>query len=472
MKSKKKKVLPLLEQVYIEKVASTGKCLARHGEMVVFVEGNAAPGDVVDLRVTQQKKKFWIAKPVAYHQYSEHRVAPVCQHFGVCGGCKWQHLSYAKQLEAKQQEVADQLTRIGKVALPLIAPIIPSASTYHYRNKLEFTFSNSRWLTKEEIESGISFEAKALGFHVPERFDKIVDIAECHLQAEPSHSIREAVKRYAIAQGLSFFDLRKQENLLRNLIIRTANTGEVMVLVIFAYEDSAAIEGLMAFLKENFPQISSLQYIVNTKRNDSYQDLPSVLYAGKPYITETMEDLQFRVGPRSFYQTNSAQAYQLYKIARTFAALTGQETVYDLYTGTGTIANFVAKSARKVVGVEYVEAAIEDARINAQINGIGNTSFFVGDMKDVFTADFIAAQGPPEVVITDPPRAGMHESVVQSLLQACPQRIVYVSCNPATQARDLALLNERYEVRAVQPVDMFPQTAHVENVAQLVLRSS
>ncbi len=280
------------------------------------------------------------------------------------------------------------------------------------------------------------------------------------------------MKCYAIAQGLSFFDLRKQENLLRNLIIRTANTGEVMVLVIFAYEDIPAIEGLMTFLQQNFPQISSLQYIVNTKRNDSYQDLPSVLYAGKPYITETMEDLQFRVGPRSFYQTNSTQAYQLYKIARTFAALTGQETVYDLYTGTGTIANFVAKSARKVVGVEYVEAAIEDARINAQINGIENTNFFVGDMKDVFTADFIAAQDKPEVVITDPPRAGMHESVVQSLLQACPQRIVYVSCNPATQARDLALLNERYEVRAVQPVDMFPQTAHVENVAQLVLRSS
>lgn len=450
-------------------MVAEGKCLARHNNMVIFVAG-AAPGDVVDLRITRKKKKFYEAEPVHFHELSELRVQPFCEHFGTCGGCKWQHIGYDTQLHFKQKQVKDNLERIGKVPLPEFDPILGSEKTRYYRNKLEYTFSNTSWLTKEQIESGQDFDRDALGFHIPGRFDKILDIKHCYLQPDPSNAIRLEVRKYAKEHNLPFFDIVKQEGYMRNLIIRTANTGEVMVIV-QVYEDRPEeMQALMEHLDKTFPEITSLQYVVNSKGNETFHDLEVVCYKGLPYIHEEMEGIKFRVGPKSFYQTNADQAYELYKKTRELANLTGDELVYDLYTGAGTIANFVAKQAREVIGIEYVPSAIEDAKINSQINNIANTTFYAGDMKDILSDELISRHGRPDVVITDPPRAGMHEDVVQKLLQVHPNRIVYVSCNPATQARDVEWLSEKYEVTRVQPVDMFPQTHHVENIVLLTAK--
>ncbi|HEY8400357.1 MAG TPA: 23S rRNA (uracil(1939)-C(5))-methyltransferase RlmD [Cytophagaceae bacterium] len=457
-----------IENVCIQDIVAEGKCITRHENKVIFVE-NVAPGDIVDLKVFKSKKNFAEASVTKFHEYSKDRKEPFCQHFGTCGGCKWQHIAYEVQLKYKQKQVADALERIGKVKLPEISSILPSQATTYYRNKLEFTFSNKRWLTEDEIGSEETLQRNALGFHIPGRFDKILDITHCYLQPDPSNAIRLEVQKYALEKGLIYFDLKEQVGLLRNLIIRTASTGETMVIVQFFHEDEAIIP-LMEHLKTTFPQITSLNYIVNPKKNETFHDQEVILFAGTPYITERMENLQYRIGPKSFYQTNSEQAYHLYKVTREFAGLTGEEVVYDLYTGTGTIANFVAAKAKKVIGIEYVEMAIEDAKVNSQINNINNTIFYAGDMKDILTADFVAKHEKPDVIITDPPRAGMHEDVCKVLLASGAKRIVYVSCNPATQARDIALLNEKYEVKKVQPVDMFPHTHHVENVVLLELR--
>jgi 23S rRNA (uracil1939-C5)-methyltransferase len=468
---KNKKTLPVLQNLTVTAVAAEGKCLARHEEMVVFLDGDtAAPGDVVDVRLTRKKKNFAEGVPVAYHQYSDVRTEPFCGHFGVCGGCKWQHITYEAQLGYKHQQVVDSLTRIAKVALPPIRPILPSARTTYYRNKLEFTFSSNRWLTPSEMAAREDLERSALGFHVPRRFDKIVDVEHCYLQPDPSNAIRLAARDYARTHKLPFYDPVTWDGFVRNLVVRTTLTGEVMVIVQVAYEKWEWLEGLLVHLRDRFPEITSLQFVVNNKGNDTFQDLEVKPFHGLPYITEKMEDLQFRVGPKSFYQPNAAQAYELYQVARSFAGLQGHETVYDLYTGTGTIANFVARQAQRVVGLEYVPMAIADARVNAQINGIANTQFFAGDIKDLLTDDFLDTHGRPDVVITDPPRAGMDEAVTRMLLRAAPQRIVYVSCNPATQARDLAILDAQYAVKDVQPVDMFPHTYHVENVVLLEFR--
>ncbi len=450
-------------------MVAEGKCLARHDNMVIFV-GGVAPGDVVDLRVTRKKKSYMEAEPVHFHALSELRVQPFCEHFGTCGGCKWQHIGYDTQLYFKQKQVKDNLERIGKVPLPEFDPILGSGKTRYYRNKLEYTFSNTSWLTKEQIQSGQDFDRDALGFHIPGRFDKILDIKHCYLQPDPSNAIRLEVKAYAKQHDLPFFDIVKQEGYMRNLIIRTANTGEVMVIV-QVYEDRPEeMTALMEHLAATFPEITSLQYVVNAKGNETFHDLEVVCYKGLPYIHEDMEGIKFRVGPKSFYQTNADQAYELYKKTRELANLTGNELVYDLYTGAGTIANFVAKQCREVIGIEYVPSAIEDAKINSQINNITNTTFYAGDMKDILSDELIARHGRPDVVITDPPRAGMHEDVVKKLLQVHPNRIVYVSCNPATQARDVEWLSEKYEVTRVQPVDMFPQTHHVENIVLLTAK--
>ncbi|GAA4425879.1 23S rRNA (uracil(1939)-C(5))-methyltransferase RlmD [Pontibacter saemangeumensis] len=465
----KKKKFELLENIRIEEMVAEGKCLARHNNMVIFVAG-VAPGDVVDLRITRQKKSYLEAQPVAFREYSALRVQPFCEHFGVCGGCKWQHISYDTQLHYKQKQVKDNLERIGKVPLPPFEPILGSAKTRYYRNKLEFTFSGNGWLTNEQIKSGEEFDRNALGFHIPGRFDKILDIRHCYLQPDPSNAIRLAVRAYGRSHGLDFFDVVKQQGFLRNLIIRTANTGELMVILQVFRNDKEAIEGIMRHLQETFPEITSLQYVVNAKGNETYHDLDVVCFHGLPYIHEEMEGIRFRVGPKSFYQTNADQAYELYRLAREFAGLTGNELVYDLYTGAGTIANFVARQCREVIGIEYVPSAIEDAKINSQINNITNTTFYAGDMKDILSDELVAQHGRPDVVITDPPRAGMHEDVVEKLLQVHPDRIVYVSCNPATQARDLELLSVKYDVARVQPVDMFPQTHHVENIVLLTAK--
>jgi 23S rRNA (uracil1939-C5)-methyltransferase len=465
---KRKERLPVLENVIIESIAAEGKCIAHYEDMVVFVEGIVAPGDVADLQVTRKKKNFMEAVPVRFHQLSPMRAIPFCQHFGVCGGCKWQHIPYQTQLEYKQQQVIDNLERIAKVPLPPVRMILPSRETTYYRNKLEFTFSPNRWLTDEELRSQEKLEKRTLGFHIPKRFDKIMDIEHCYLQPEPSNPMRLEVKNYARTHNLSFFDNVKNEGFLRNLVIRTASTGEIMVILQVYYADQKQTEDLLSYLHQKFPQITSLQYVINPKGNDTFHDLEVICFKGKPYITEQMEGLHFRIGPKSFYQTNTQQAYELYKITREFANLQGNEVVYDLYTGTGTIANFVARRARKVVGLEYIATAIEDAKINSNINNIGNTAFFAGDIKHLLTKQFIENHGKPDVVITDPPRAGMDPQVIEMLLLAAPEKIVYVSCNPATQARDLALLDANYSVQAVQPVDMFPHTYHVENVALLV----
>ncbi|MBS7285350.1 MAG: 23S rRNA (uracil(1939)-C(5))-methyltransferase RlmD [Prevotella sp.] len=471
--SRKKKVLPLLEGVTITDVAAEGKALARVDDMVIFVPF-AVPGDVVDLQVKKKKHSYCEAEVVRFIEYSKVRVTPFCQHFGVCGGCKWQNLPYEEQLKAKQQQVENQLRRIGKIALPECNPILGSVKTKEYRNKLEFGCSNKRWLTKEEVASGAAFDnMNAIGFHITGAFDKILPIEECRLMDGMNNDIRNEIRDYALAHNIEFFDLREQRGLLRDIIIRHSNSGEWMVIVQFHYEqqeDEQRAKGLLEHLAQRFPQISSLLYVDNQKCNDTIGDLEVMVYKGNDHIFLHMEDLKFKVGPKSFYQTNTEQAYHLYSVARRMAGLSGKELVYDLYTGTGTIANFVAKEAKKVIGIEYVPEAIEDAKVNSAINGIDNTLFFAGDMKDILNDEFIAEHGRPDVIITDPPRAGMHNDVIDTILRAHPQTIVYVSCNPATQARDLSLLDKDYQVVEVQPVDMFPHTPHVENVVKLTLK--
>ena len=471
--ARKKKELPLLEKVTITDVAAEGKAVAKVNELVIFVP-YVVPGDVVDLQVKRKKNHYAEAVAVKFHEKSPLRTEPFCSHFGVCGGCKWQCLSYEEQLKYKQKQVFDNLTRIGKVELPEFRPILGSEKTRFYRNKLEFTFSNKRWLTEEEVKQDVKYDQmNAVGFHIPGAFDKVLAIDKCWLQDDISNQIRNAVRDYAYAHNFPFFDLRTQEGLLRNIMIRTSSTGELMVVLQCKVTDDEGrrkMEEILQFMADSFPQITSLMYVINNKCNDTIGDLDVEVFKGNDHIFAEMEGLRFKVGPKSFYQTNSEQAYNLYKVAREFAGLTGNELVYDLYTGTGTIANFVARKARKVVGIEYVPEAIEDAKVNSALNGIDNTLFYAGDMKDILTNDFIAEHGRPDVIITDPPRAGMHNDVIDVILAAEPKRIVYVSCNPATQARDLQLLDGKYKVTAVQPVDMFPHTHHVENVVQLERR--
>lgn len=459
-----------MEKVTITDVAAEGKAVAKVNELVVFVP-YVVPGDVVDLQVKRKKNHYAEAVAVKFYEKSPLRVEPFCSHFGVCGGCKWQCLSYEEQLRYKQKQVFDNLTRIGKVELPEFRPILGSEKTRFYRNKLEFTFSNKRWLTEEEVKQDVKYDQmNAVGFHIPGAFDKVLAIDKCWLQDDISNQIRNAVRDYAYAHNFPFFDLRSQEGLLRNIMIRTSSTDELMVVLqckVTNDDDRRKMEEILQFMADQFPQITSLMYVINNKCNDTIGDLDVEVFKGNDHIFEEMEGLRFKVGPKSFYQTNSEQAYNLYKVAREFAELTGNELVYDLYTGTGTIANFVARQARKVVGIEYVPEAIEDAKVNSALNGIDNTLFYAGDMKDILTNDFIAEHGRPDVIITDPPRAGMHNDVIDVILAAEPKRIVYVSCNPATQARDLQLLDGKYKVTAVQPVDMFPHTHHVENVVRL-----
>ncbi|MDR1517716.1 MAG: 23S rRNA (uracil(1939)-C(5))-methyltransferase RlmD [Dysgonamonadaceae bacterium] len=468
--SKKKKPLPVLEAVTITDVAAEGKALAKIDGLAVFVPF-AVPGDVVDIQLTRKKNSYAEGKVVAFRSFAPDRAVAFCEHFGSCGGCKWQILPYDKQLEYKQKQVLDNLSRIGKIALPEISPILPAPETTFYRNKLEFTFSNKRWLTEEEIEGGNpSGTMNALGFHIPRMFDKVLDIRKCWLQDDISNQIRNAVREFCLQNEIPFFDLRNQDGLMRTLIVRTSSIGEVMLSVVFFREEKETREKLLAFIAEKFPQITALLYIINGKANDTINDQEVLTWKGREFIFEEMEDLRFKIGAKSFYQTNSRQAHNLYAVVRDFARLKGDELVYDLYTGTGTIANFLARQARKVIGIEYVAEAIDDARENSRINSIGNTLFFAGDMKNVLNADFIAEHGKPDVIVTDPPRAGMHDDVIDAMLLAEPSRIVYVSCNPATQARDLNLLDTKYRVLRVQPVDMFPHTQHVENVVLLEKR--
>ena len=479
--SRKKKPLPILEHITITDVAAEGKSLARVDDKVIFVPF-AVPGDVVDLQITKKKHKYCEARVLRFIEYSNVRAIPKCEHFGICGGCKWQNLPYEEQLKAKQKQVFDQLTRIGKIDLPEFLPILGSVKQFEYRNKLEFGFSNKRWLTNEQVASGETFSnMNAVGFHITGAFDKIYPIEKCHLMDDLHNRLRNAIRDYAFEHELSFYDLRAQHGLLRDMMIRNSNTGEWMLLIQFgktidtrngadAWELTEEGRDLMQYIADTFPEITSLLWVYNPKCNDTFGDLPVHVFKGNDHIYETMEELRFKVGPKSFYQTNTEQAYHLYCVARDFANLTGNELVYDLYTGTGTIANFVARKAKKVIGIEYVPEAIEDAKVNSEINGIDNTLFYAGDMKDILTEEFISKHGRPDVIITDPPRAGMHEDVVNTILQARPKRIVYVSCNPATQARDLALMDAQYKVAAVRPVDMFPHTPHVENVVLLEVR--
>ncbi len=468
--ARKRKQLPLLGNVVIAEVAAEGKAIAKVDGMAVFVP-YAVPGDVVDIQLTRKKNSFAEGKVVKFHSFSDVRSVPFCDHFGVCGGCKWQNLPYEEQLKYKHKQVVDNLERIGKIELPEINPILGAPKSTYYRNKLEFTFSDKRWLTDEEISSDTEFTHKnAVGFHIPGMFDKVLDIKKCWLMDDMQNSIRNSVRKFCLDNEYTFFDLRNQNGLMRTLVVRNTSIGEWMVIVVFFEDDQEKREKLMNHIKSEFPQITSLLYIINQKANDTITDQEVVVWSGRDHIFEEMEGLRFKIGPKSFYQTNSEQAYHLYEVAREFAQLNDDELVYDLYTGTGTIANFVARDAKKVIGIEYVEDAIEDAKINSEINGIDNTLFFAGDMKDVLTKDFIDEHGRPDVIITDPPRAGMHEDVVNAILVAEPDRIVYVSCNPATQARDISLLDSKYRVDRVQPVDMFPQTHHVENVVLLEKR--
>ncbi len=462
---------PIFEHVEVIDAGAKGKSIAKAPDGKVIFINNAVPGDIVDIQVSKKRKSYYEGAATVFHKKSNKRVEPACEHFGTCGGCKWQFMGYEHQLAYKEQEVINNLTRLGKIELPETHPIVGSEDQFFYRNKMEFSFSDSRWLTLDEIQSDSEITNKnALGFHIPGMWDKILDINTCHLQEAPSNAIRNKVKAFATENNLSFYNARKQEGFLRTLMLRISSTGEIMVLVQFFHEDISNRILLLDYIAAEFPEITSLQYTINGKGNDTIYDQEIICYKGKDYIEEEMEGLRFRINAKSFYQTNSKQAYELYKITRNFAGLTGKELVYDLYTGTGTIAQFVAKEAQKVVGVEAVPEAIEDAKENARRNAIDNVEFYVGDMKKVFTKDFIAQHGQPEVVITDPPRDGMHKDVVEQLLHISPERIVYVSCNSATQARDLALLDERYYVSKVQPVDMFPQTWHVENVVLLEKR--
>ena len=472
---RKKKPLPIFENITITDVAAEGKALARVNDMVVFVPW-AVPGDVVNLQVTRKKHSFCEARIIDFVEKSPLRIEPRCPHFGICGGCKWQNLPYAEQIKAKQKQVHDQLSRIGKVELPEFRPILGSVKEFEYRNKLEFGFSNKRWLTQDEVDKGLEIKDKnAVGFHITGAFDKIYPIENCCLMDPLQNEIRNSIRDYALEHDLTFYDLRNQHGLLRDMVLRNSNTGEWMLIMQFRFEeegDEQRAEKLLQFIADRFPQITSLLYVNNTKCNDTFNDLDVITFKGNDHIFEEMEGLRFKVGPKSFYQTNTEQAYHLYSVAREFAGLTGDELVYDLYTGTGTIANFVSRKARKVIGIEYVPEAISDAKINSEINGIGNTLFYAGDMKDILTEDFIQEHGRPDVIITDPPRAGMHPDVVNVILGAKPKRIVYVSCNPATQARDLQLMDAEYKVTEVQPVDMFPHTPHVENVVLLVKRQN
>lgn len=464
----RKKQEIILENITVESVAAEGKALAHVDGTVLFIPF-AVPGDVVDVKVTKKKKNYMEGYVLRIVEPSEYRLEPFCSHFGVCGGCKWQPLPYQMQLEAKRQQVYDQLVRIGHLEVPEVRPTLASGRTEFYRNKLEFTFSNRRWLLEGEDPDLIPApERCGLGFHVGKFFDKVLDIDKCWLQKSPSNEIRLFIKKFAIENGMEFFNIREHTGLLRNMFVRTSESGNVMLIICFYKDDRESIVKLLDAVAEQFPQISSLYYVVNGKANDSIADQKCILYKGDDSIYEQMEDLRFKIGPKSFYQTNTAQALKLYETAREFAALTGSETVYDLYTGTGTIAQFVSKDAAKVVGIEYVPEAIEDAKMNAEANGITNCTFYAGDMKDILTDDFVARNGHPDVVILDPPRAGIHPDVASVILNAAPDRIVYVSCNPASQARDLEILCRDYKITAVQPVDMFPHTHHVENVVQLI----
>lgn len=466
----RKKLDLILENVKIEAVAAEGKSLAHVDGTVVFVEF-AVPGDIVNVKVTKKKKNYMEGFILEIVKPSEDRLQPFCEHFGICGGCRWQPLPYDMQLKAKQQQVWDQLVRIGHLEIPDISPILPSDKTKYYRNKLEFTFSNKRWIYNNEDPDSLTDEERlGLGFHVGKFFDKVLDIKHCSLQPEPSNEIRLFIREYAVTHNLEFYNIRENTGFLRNIIVRNNQVGDVMLTVCFAYDDQDKIVPMLDAIAAEFPQIKSLHYVINEKLNDSISDLDCILYKGEDAIWETMGKLKFKIGPKSFYQTNSEQAYKLYSVAKDFAALTGNEVVYDLYTGTGTIAQFISDKASKVIGIEYVKEAIEDARINAEANGITNCTFFDGDMKDILTADFIKEHGKPEVMIIDPPRAGMHPDVVKVIMEAAPERIVYVSCNPASQARDLAMMSPMYEITAVQPVDMFPHTMHVENVCALKLK--
>lgn len=469
----------IIKDIVVETMAAEGKCLSRLNGIVIFLQGGA-PGDTVDIQLTKIKSSFLEAKVVAIKQYSSQRATPFCIHFGTCGGCSWQHIEYETQLHYKQKQVVDNLERIGSLKLPPINPIVPAPQTRYYRNKLDFTFTSQRYLSFAEMDERKAQTGNpwgdaepALGYHIPKKFDLVFDVQECHLQAEPSNAIRLAAKDEALRNNITFFDLRKQVGFLRTITIRTATTGEVMVILQAGYDKMEWINQILSRLERDFPQITSFQYVVNGKKNDTFADLVIETWKGNPFITERMAkpdgtgDLFFRVGPKSFYQTNSEQAHTLYHSAWKMAQLKGDELVYDLYTGTGTIANFVAGQARRVVGLEYVAAAIEDARINSSINNIKNTDFFSGDIKDLLDDSFLDTHGRPDTIITDPPRAGMHEAVTGMLLKAAPQKIVYVSCNPATQARDLNILSEAYDIVTVQPVDMFPHTMHVENVVEL-----
>lgn len=457
-----------LDNIEIFDIAEEGKGVGRYEDLVLFIE-KAIPGDVVNVELQRKKKNFAEGRVTQIVKSSPFRIEPFCPHFGVCGGCKWQHMSYQAQLKFKHQYVDNALSRIGKVDTSSMEEILGSQNTTYYRNKLEYTFSNKRWLTDRDAVVDPQ-DMNALGFHVPGRFDKILDIEHCFLQQDPSNKLRNSLRDFAIQHGVTFYDLRAHEGALRNLIIRTSSTGETMVVVVFAYPEEGQVELVMNYLASEFPDITSLLYIINQKRNDTIFDQEIEVYKGRDFIYEEMEGLKFKVGPKSFYQTNSHQAYELYKITREFAELKGDELVYDLYTGAGTIANFVARSAREVVGVEYVPSAIEDAKYNSQINGVNNTKFYAGDMKDVLTAEFVAEHGKPDVIITDPPRAGMHADVVNRILEMEAAKVVYVSCNAATQARDLEMLSTKYEIVRIKPVDMFPQTQHVENVVLLKLK--
>jgi 23S rRNA (uracil1939-C5)-methyltransferase len=458
---------PIIRQVTIGNPTDGGRCLAYLDDQVVFVD-QAAPGDVADIRLTKQKKGYAEAILVALHQPGPSRVQPFCAHFGVCGGCQWQHMSYEAQLVAKEQLVKEKLIRIGQIPAPPVASIIAAHPTQYYRNKLEFTFSNKRWLSETEIQSGNLLDHQALGFHKPKHFDKIVDIQHCYLQPDPSNPIRLAIKQFAQAHGFSFYDLRQNKGLLRNLIIRTTSTQEVMVILQFGEQDQDSIDHLMHYIKTQFPELTSLQYVINTKGNDTFYDLPVHCYAGKPYITEQIGDLKWQIGPKSFFQTNTAQAQVLFNTVLKLAALQGHELVYDLYTGVGTIAHCLAQQAKHVVGIELIEGAIEDAQINAQLNQLNNVSFQVGDICTMLNAQLVATYGQPHLIVVDPPRAGMHPDVIKQLLQIAPKKIIYVSCNPATQARDINYLQAGYRLMQVQPIDMFPHTSHIENVALLV----
>ena len=461
----------VFDSVKVLDAGARGVSVAKAPDGKVIFIPNVVPGDVVDIQTFKKRKSYYEGKAIKIHEFSEHRTTPVCQHFGSCGGCKWQNMTYDRQLFYKNQEVYNNLKRIGKIGLPGFEPILGSEKQFFYRNKMEFSFSNSRWMTEAEIQSGEELDnANALGFHIPRMWDKILDITHCSLQEDPSNAIRNEIRDFANKNGLSFFNPREHSGLLRTLMLRTASTGEIMVLIQFYEDDREKRELLLDFLAERFPEITSLQYVINSKANDTLYDQDVILYKGRDYILEEMEGLHFSINAKSFYQTNSDQAYELYKITRDFAGLTGNELVYDLYTGTGTIAQFVSKKAKKVIGVEAVPEAIADAKENAKRNNITNCEFFVGDMKVVFNEEFITAHGQPDVIITDPPRDGMHKDVIEQILKISPEKVVYVSCNSATQARDLALMDEKYKVTRVRPVDMFPQTHHVENVVLLEKR--